>query len=730
MTTWVDAQWSNDPMVNTVVCSAEKDQKEAFIITDGTGGAIIAWRDYRFTESIFGGEIFSQRLNSDGTVQWAEDGIGVNAGSLNKGHFRPQMVEDNNGGGIIAWGRGPLFFYNYDIFAQKVNINGERSWALNDVTISDRTGTESFHQVTGDGSGGAIITWTHLPGTPGSTDIYAQRVDPEGNIKWAGNGMGICMATESQSYPVLIGDGDGGAIITWQDSREGTGETDIFAQKVDALGAVQWTVDGIEVSNTSYYQGFPAITGDGTGGAIIVWEDAREGNPGIYAQHINGDGESLWTTNGIKIHSATGNQNTPKIISDGAGGAIITWQDQSSGDMNIYAQRLNGSGEIQWGTNGMTVAGASGNQVTPAVISDNAGGIIICWADFRTDAMGDIYVQRLNGSGEALWQYNGIVVCSSTGYQANPCLATDGDMGAVIAWEDMRSGDNYDIYAQKVDKNGLLGIISDEDNDGISDTMEQGPGGDDPGYDGNTDGTPDSQQGNVASFKTYDGQQYVTLMVPDSVMLEEVKAIDNPDPGGAGAPDEDSYPYGFFSFSITGLTPGSHTVATLFLHNGPPVSQYFKYGPTPGENPHWYEFNHDGETGALFNVDTVFLHLKDGVRGDYDITANGTIKEPGGPVLLASLVSMHEAAGFGLEQNYPNPFRDVTNISFSVLRTVEVVIEVFDTSGRLVARVFEGKVPEGRYVTTWDATGVHKGIYILKMTDGRQSVTQKIVKLN
>ena len=209
------AQWSTDPILNTMVTGSDKDQKEPVVISDGSGGVIIAWRDYQYTTSIFGGEIHAQRLNADGFLQWNANGIGVNAGSLGNGHFRPVMTGDGYGGAILGWGRNPGFLYNYDIFAQKLDPDGAKKWPLNDVTVSDASGTESFHQVISDDSSGAIFTWQHLPGTPGSTDIYAQRVDSAGHVRWADDGVEICMAAESQSYPKFVEDGHSGAIITW-----------------------------------------------------------------------------------------------------------------------------------------------------------------------------------------------------------------------------------------------------------------------------------------------------------------------------------------------------------------------------------------------------------------------------------------------------------------------------------------------------------------------------------
>jgi len=724
----VYCQWSNDPKANTLVCNAGEDQKEPAIITDGNRGVIIIWRDYRYNNSVYGGDILTQRLDSEGNAVWTINGIAVNASALNKGHFRPVMTGDGYGGAVIGWGRTPGSMYNYDILAQKVNTDGERKWALNDVVISDRSGTESFHQIVSDDSCGAILTWTHLPGTPGSTDIYARRVDSAGNPEWADDGIEICMAAESQSNPQLTGDGNSGAIITWGDSRKIVGESDIYAQKISHDGTVQWTTDGVEVCNYLYFQDKPVIVSDGQGGAIIAWQDARAGNYDVYAQRLNANGEFQWTEHGIPVCSAAQNQQSPSIVSDGDGGAIIAWQDERNGNHDIYAQRVNGSGEMQWAAEGVAVTTATGNQSEPVAISDNGGGIIITWWDYRSDPFADIYAQKINSSGTPLWNANGIAVCTASGYQEFPALASDGDEGAIIVWADKRNGTDYDIYAQLIDKAGNIGVFADNDLDGIGDSDEQGPGGNNPDYDGNSDGHPDFQQSNIASFSTFDQSQYVTLAVPEDVKLENVQATGNPDPGAQNSPKEGTYPYGFFSFTITGLEPGESTTATLSLHAGPEVNNYFKYGPTPAESIKWYNFEYDGETGAVISEDTVFLYLTDGLRGDYDITANGIITEPGGPVLLTTSIEKDILPGFKLEINHPNPFTNQTNIVFSIAQASDVIIEIYDIKGCLVCTLLDEILPEGRHVVKWNATGYRYGIYILKLSSGAHSVSSKIIK--
>jgi len=100
----------------------------------------------------------------------------------------------------------------------------------------------------------------------------------------------------------------------------------------------------VPISTAAGYQYSPTIVTDGSGGAIITWHDYRSGNYDIYAQRINANGNVLWTTDGVAISTAANNQEWSTIVADGSGGAIITWQDFRSSNYDIYSQRVSGSG--------------------------------------------------------------------------------------------------------------------------------------------------------------------------------------------------------------------------------------------------------------------------------------------------------------------------------------------------------------------------------------------------
>ncbi len=126
--------------------------------------------------------------------------------------------------------------------------------------------------------------------------------------------------------------------------------------------------------------------------------------------------------------------------------------------------------------------------------------------------------------------------------------------------------------------------------------------------------------------------------------LAGVAAVANPAPPSEPPPAGFSFPAGFVSFAVVGLAPGAATVVDLTLPAGMTMTDYFKFGPEASNpTPHWYSFLFNGVTGAETNaqnpaipVGVVRLHFVDGLRGDDDLAANGTIVDPGAPAVATN----------------------------------------------------------------------------------------------
>ncbi len=97
----------------------------------------------------------------------------------------------------------------------------------------------------------------------------------------------------------------------------------------------------------------------------------------------------------------------------------------------------------------------------------------------------------------------------------------------------------------------------------------------------------------------------------------------------------------------------------------------------------------------------------------------------------------------------PNPFHDAIAIDYEVPKkvvdesgatleltgeAVETSVKVYNVTGRLVATLVESQHAPGRYRTGWSAqddqgASVASGVYYVKLTIGKRSVTQRMVQL-
>lgn len=197
----------------------------------------------------------------------------------------------------------------------------------------------------------------------------------------------------------------------------------------------------------------------------------------------------------------------------------------------------------------------------------------------------------------------------------------------------------------------------DTDNDGLPDTDEQGGPGGNPAVDVNGDGQPDWQQfsvhtlfpnvgGEPVGFTLldggYGGARLVLVTLSDQLggdpdaqedlvrqlgQSARVTLADNPAPDMT--PAGVTFPEGCFRIEIDNL--GESRDAVVLLIWLPPesgINALWKYGPTSDRpDPHWYEFDFDGRTGAMFDSQGrwVAVWLADGERGDDDLRANGQI---------------------------------------------------------------------------------------------------------
>ena len=381
------------------------------IVSDGAGGAIATWMDRR---SGTDRDIYAQRIGSGGNMMWQADGKAVCTDPFDQ--YSPQIVADGASGAIIAWSEKQAS--DVAIKAQKINSGGANQWTTSKPVLDDG-GTPTlgfpwtYHQIISAGAGGAIVTWQDYRNTGAEPDIYAQKLNSSGDRQLGTNGVAVCNASNEQVFPQITTDGAGGAILSWDDHRNSP-DWDVYAQRLDSAGSPQWTTDGKKVNSSDtqvnrldfsgYGQVYPRhlIESDGANGAIVTWEQVGTTDQDIYGQRLGPNGAPLWATGGVAICSASNVQGEQQVTSDGVGGVLVTWQDRRHGTNvpMIYAQRIDRNGARKWRLDGVKACASNRYQIIPQVVKDSAGSAVVAWQETAkyddSPPVWNIYAQRIS----------------------------------------------------------------------------------------------------------------------------------------------------------------------------------------------------------------------------------------------------------------------------------------------------------------------------------------------
>ncbi|MGD0591238.1 MAG: endo-1,4-beta-xylanase [Bacteroidota bacterium] len=84
---------------------------------------------------------------------------------------------------------------------------------------------------------------------------------------------------------------------------------------------------------------------------------------------------------------------------------------------------------------------------------------------------------------------------------------------------------------------------------------------------------------------------------------------------------------------------------------------------------------------------------------------------------------------YQLEQNFPNPFNPMTTIRYSVAKSSNVSLKVFDILGREVQTLVNAMQAPGLYTVTLNAQGLGSGVYFYRLNAGTFTETKKLMLL-
>jgi hypothetical protein len=225
-----------------------------------------------------------------------------------------------------------------------------------------------------DSAGGCYITYE--VGYP--SELYLHRINKYGYQPW-GDKRIITGELDEQSNAKIIGDGEGGVIVSYGD-RIMNNSYRLRLQKVDSIGNFLWGPTGVKVSITDTRQSVQRLVTDGVGGCVIVWIDTLAE---YKINRINNFGYRVWGDSG-KVIAVDEYYDKPQLVRASDGNYYVQIRE------NLYRIRENGDIVRQDST------------ILSFMVPDSEGGIVFSGREW-TGMTPKLTAQRIDSLGNNLW---------------------------------------------------------------------------------------------------------------------------------------------------------------------------------------------------------------------------------------------------------------------------------------------------------------------------------------
>ena len=382
----------------------------------------------------------------------------------------PILTPDGSGGAIIAWydyraAGGPRGIYAIRVDAEAAIVPG---WNSSGTTICTSTNAQGLGPLNdlvaacGDGAGGAFVAWTDARNTPPASlliyDVFSHHVLSDGSLDpgWPAAGLGLTTGSGYKYPHALVADEAGGFWLVTEQS----GAT-------SQIAATHHGADGIELGRwtSPAYASRAIAVSDGAGGIFLAWRDCRDclgGSDAIYALRLGGNAVPGfgWPADGLVIGNTPGDDDLPVIVATGDGAAMVAWLVPGNPLDAYVARRVESDGSLSpsWQPGSQTFA-VSTDILSgwPLITPDGDGGAMFA---FRRN-MPNLFGSRVTSAAEvpAAFPDTGLSLCTLSGDQFPEALVSDGHGGAFLMWEDRRdqSTNLTDVYVTRFTRDGDVG---------------------------------------------------------------------------------------------------------------------------------------------------------------------------------------------------------------------------------------------------------------------------------
>jgi hypothetical protein len=444
----LQAQWTTDLSVNTMVRAVGAGETATPLISDGPNGSTyISW----FENGSGAYQLRMQRLDADGIRLWPDSGLVVSDHPQNSAIFRYDLKTDRDGNAIVAFQderTGTL-----DVVAYKIAPDGSFLWGPDGVELPSPGTTGLSPTIAPLSNGNTAISW-NMNTTPRTVGV--QLVGPGGDLLLASPILASANVNVSNLMPVATS--DGGFMLFYGISAGGFGLPPwvLHAQRYDATGNAVWA-DPVQVSSKQIpFFHFPNAVPDGHDGFYVAFNTGNPNNANltdVYVQRVRGNG-SLWSTDGTRLDDS----NTTQKFCGGKGVGLVNEEDGlmvplqvTNVDQSQYGlsvQRLDTAGMRQLGDQAVPVIPVSTQDLQPWDVSATVNGAVILHATTAGFGQTILAATRVALDGSAVWEPAQRDICTLSSGKDDMGLSGMQSGQVVAVWEDDRTPTG--IYAQNI----------------------------------------------------------------------------------------------------------------------------------------------------------------------------------------------------------------------------------------------------------------------------------------
>jgi len=159
------------------------------------------------------------------------------------------------------------------------------------------------------------------------------------------------------------------------------------------------------------------------------------------------------------------------------------------------------------------------------------------------------------------------------------------------------------------------------------------------------------------------------------------------------------------------------------------VGQEFKFGIGGGDNESGFGNNHVANIDdfeSAYTIEAQFGSIYPTFYSEWDYNNRKMITsvafEHGSPYTHV------------LSQNYPNPFNPSTTMKFTLPKSENVTLRIFNTRGEMIATLIDHRMPAGSHTATWQGVSdqgrqVSTGMYLCRFQAGDFTKTMKMMMM-